>query len=150
MSLTFPILTPIFDIYIYSFLSSLIFLLLEKHFFKIRPTKQEKANVKKLRLETQKYLKEKNSKKAQETQKELAKIQFKQMQKSFSPKILFFRMNPYSIFLAFIRRHYKVLGVILNIGPIHFAWLGTYIIFSIINSTILNKLYTQLFEKEEV
>lgn len=150
---TLPIFTPLIDIYLVSVLTSIILRLLEKYFFKIRLTEEEKKELKEIKKKLKEYTKEKDIKNAQRMQKKIFEIQIRQMQKKFSLKIVLFRMIPYSMFLAFIRHHYSEFGNIFNYFGMHLTWFGSYVLFSIINSIIImqiRKYYLKWEKKKEI
>lgn len=84
----------------------------------------------------------KDPKKAQELQQKIMKKNFELMKHSMNIKMLLITMAPLLIVFTLVGRLYpsELFPVILNLGFVSFAWLGTYIIFSIINSIILKKV----------
>lgn len=101
--------------------------------------------MKSLREELKKFQKEmkelrNNPQKMMETQKKAMDVNMKYMMHSFKP--MFITLIPIIIIFGWLRSTYDSETVILNLPfGIHFGWLGTYIISSIIFSTVLRKVF---------
>jgi len=103
---------------------------------RIRALKQEVKDMRKEMTQTMK----KNPKKAQEIQKELMKKSMEQMKHSMNPKIMLITLIPAIMIFTVVRKYYGPYGEFWDLGFTTFGWLGTYIVFSIINSIIVRKI----------
>ena len=140
MGYTFPITSsPIIDVYIITIFASLFITLINKHFTDQPLLKRSKEEMKSLQKEMRKVMRE-NPKKAQALQKEIFKKNMVMMKQNLNPKIMLMTMLPMILIFIFIKNNYTQFDQFLNLGFATFGWLGTYIIFSIINSVILKKL----------
>ena len=82
----------------------------------------------------------KNPKKSQEIQKEIMKKNFENMKEFFNPKIILISMLPLLIVFFLTKKFYEPLGDFLPLLFFDFGWLGTYILFTLINSIWLKKV----------
>lgn len=84
----------------------------------------------------------KDPQKAQEMQKKIMKKNFELMKHSMNLKMILVTMGPLLIVFTLIGKLYpsNIFPTILDLGFVSFAWLGTYIVFSIINSIALKKI----------
>ena len=83
----------------------------------------------------------KDPKKAKIMQSEIMKKNFENMKLAFNPKIMLITMVPLIFIFISVSQFYSPFGDILNVfGLTTFGWLGTYIVFSIINSIVLKKV----------
>lgn len=82
----------------------------------------------------------KDPQKAQAIQQEMMKKSFESMKHAMNPKVLIITMIPMLLLIGLVKNLYSPFGDILNLGFVQFAWLGTYIVFSIIWSIALKKL----------
>ncbi len=132
--------SPTIDIFIISFFVALFTTLINKYMSdqkKIKKTRKEMKELQKKLRETMK----KDPKKAQEIQQEIMKKNFENMKFAFNPKIMMITMIPLMGVFIGIKSLYGNLGEFFNVfGITQFGWLGTYIVFSIINSMILKKV----------
>ena len=101
--------------------------------------------MKSMREELKKFQKEMkelkdNPQKMMETQKKAMETNMKYMKHSFKPMIV--TLIPLMVIFGWLRSTYDANTVILNLPfGLHFGWLGTYIISSIIFSTVLRKMF---------
>ncbi len=131
---------PIYDIYILTLIISLFITLVNKYMSDQKKIKALRAELKILQKKMRKEM-AKDPKKAQIMQKEIMKKNFENMKYAFNPKIMLITMVPLMFIFISVRQFYSPFGDILNVfGLTTFGWLGTYIIFSIINSMILKKV----------
>ena len=138
----FPISgSPILDIFLVTILVALFTTLINKYF-------TDQTKIKALRLEMkelQKKMREtmmKNPEKAKQIQQEIMKKNMENIKHTMNPKIMLMTMLPLLGVFAFISKIYSPFGEFFTF-PIFgwtFGWLGTYIMFSIINSIIIKKV----------
>ncbi len=137
------ILNPILDIYIITLFTSLFITIINKYM-----TDQEK--IKKLRLEMkdlQKKMREqmaKDPQKAQGLQQEIMKKSMENMKHAMNPKVMLITLIPILLVFTFVSKVYSPLGSFFDLGLnilwLPWGWLGTYILFSLINAILLKKL----------
>ncbi|MFW6233033.1 MAG: EMC3/TMCO1 family protein [Nanoarchaeota archaeon] len=129
----------ILDLFIISLIMAFFIALINKYLtdqVRIRALKQEVKDMRKKMTETMK----KDPKKAQEIQRELMKKSMEQMKHSMNPKIMLITLIPALLIFTVIRKYYGPYGEFWDLGFTTFGWLGTYIIFSIVNSIIVRKI----------
>jgi len=132
--------SPTIDIYLITVLVSLFMTLTNKYLSDQVAIKALRKEMKELQAKMKKVMR-KDPKKAQMLQKEIMKKNLENMKYTMNPKIMLFTLLPMILVFSFIRKYYSHLGEFFNVfGLTHFGWLGTYILFSIINSIILKKL----------
>ena len=83
----------------------------------------------------------KDPKKAQALQQEIMAKNLENMKHAMNPKIMLVTMVPLILVFSLVRTLYGHMGEFLNLGFTTFGWLGTYILFSLINSIIMKKLF---------
>lgn len=138
---TLPITNSlVLDIYLITLLTSLFVTLVNKYL-------GDQENIKRLRKEMKELQKEirkhaiKDPKKAQILQKEIMKKNMENMKHAFNPKIMLTTMVPMMAMFVYVRASYGPFGQFFNfLGFTTFGWLGTYMVFSIINSILLKKI----------
>ena len=138
-NLKFPVISPIIDIFLVSLLTSFITVYLSKIVIGkegIERRKLKREEMKTLRKKQMDLMKT-NPNKAKEVNQELMKLTFDSMKESFNIKLILITMPILFIVFPFLSYNYNQYTDIL----FGFGWLGTYIIFSILNSLILNKLF---------
>ena len=131
---------PIIDIYLITLVTSLFITLVNKYL-------SDQTAIKALRLEMKESQKEmravmkKDPKKAQKMQQAHMKKSFEMMKHTMNPKVMITTMIPILVVFSYIRTLYGPLGGFFNVfGITTFGWLGTYILFSLINSIVLKKV----------
>lgn len=131
---------PMYDIFILTFFTALFITLVNKYLSDQNKIKALRKEMKSLQKEMKEKLKE-DPKKAQKIQQEIMKKNFENMKHAFNPKIMLITMVPLTFVFIAVRQYYSPFGEFFNFfGLTHFTWLGTYILFSIINSMILKKI----------
>ena len=121
-----------------SFLITLITTLVYKYFTDQEALKKLKEDNKGLQEEMKKH--KDNPSKMMELQKEAFSKGFEPMKHQLKPMLI--TAIPLLLIFTWLRKVYGVGGEIyINLGFIHLGWLGTYIIFSIIFSMVLRKLF---------
>jgi len=140
LGITAPITqSPIIDIYIITLITSLFITLVNKHMSDQETIKKTRKELKSLQKEMREVMK-KDPKKAQTIQQQIMKKNLENMKHAFNIKIMMITMIPLSLVFILIRQLYSPFGEFFNFfGITTFGWLGTYIVFSIINSMILKK-----------
>lgn len=132
--------SAVIDIYIITLFTSLFITLINKYFSDQKKIKASRKELKKLQKKMREVLKT-DPKKAQIMQQEIMKKNFENMKFAFNPKIMLMTMIPLTYVFFTIKHLYAHLGEFFNFfGFTSFSWLGTYILFSIINSIILKKV----------
>ena len=131
--------SPIVDIFIITLVITLFTTLINKYMtdqVKIKALREEMKQLNKKMRETMK----KDPQKAQEMQKEIMKRNMENLKENFKPKILLITFLPLLIVFFYIKELYGPLGEFLPLGITEFGWLGTYMLFSVVNSLVLKKL----------
>lgn len=138
---TLPITNSlVLDIYLITLVTSLFVTLVNKYLGDQENIKRLRGEMKELQKEIRKHA-IKDPKKAQALQKEMMKKNMENMKHAFNPKIMFTTMIPMSTMFIYVRAAYGPFGEFFNfLGFTHFGWLGTYLVFSIINSILLKKI----------
>ena len=130
---------PLLDIYLFSLAVALFITLVNKHF-----TDQEKIRALRAEMkELQKNMREvaaKKPEKARQIQQDIFQKNLEILKSNLRPKIMLINMIPALFILLHIANGYAHYGDLLYLGLFEFAWLGSYITFSIVNSLILKKL----------
>ena len=139
LGLNFPIINPIIDILIISFITSLYITLINKYFTDQRKMKRIKEETKELQKKIRKFM-TKDPKKAQNLQKEMFSKNIESFKVMFSIKPMLLTMIPLGIIFYYVREIYMNFGEFLNLGFTTFGWFGSYFIFAIISSILLKKL----------
>ncbi len=136
-----PITTsPIIDIYLISLVGSLFVTIINKQFTDQVKIKALRKDMKDLQKKS-KDMMAKDPKKAQKLQGELMKKNFENMKHAMNPKIMIITMLPMLLLFFFVRTYYTHFGEFFTpFGLVSWGWLGTYIVFSIINSIALKKI----------
>ncbi len=128
------------DIFLISLVGSLFVTLVNKYLSDQVKIKALRLEMKELRKQQREFM-TKDPKKAQKVQQEMMKKSMENMKHSMNPKIMLTTMLPMLFLFALVRQYYSQFGEFFNfLGFTHFGWLGTYIVFSIINSIVLKKL----------
>jgi uncharacterized membrane protein (DUF106 family) len=130
---------PALDIFCISLLGALFVTLVNKYLSDQIKIKALRAEMKELQKKMRKQM-SKNPEKAKQMQQEIFKKNLENMKHAFNPKIMLITMLPMLLLFFFIRSHYGGFGEFLDLGFTQFGWLGTYIVFSIINSIALKKI----------
>jgi len=138
---TLPItISPIIDIYVLSIITSLFITLVNKYLSDQKTIKRVRAEMKELQKKMRKVMKE-DPKKAQLLQKEIMKKNMENFKFAFNPKIMIITFIPAIYIFMLVKNNYSSFGNILNVfGFFSVGCVGTYIIFSIINSILLKKI----------
>ena len=130
----------ILDIFLISLIGSLFITIVNKYMSDQVRIKALREEMKELRKQQKKLLKEKDTKKLQEFQQKMMAKSLENIKHSLNPKIMLITMVPMLFLFAGVRMAYLPFGEFLNLGFTQFGWLGTYIVFSIINSILLKKI----------
>ena len=131
---------PIVDIYLVTLVTSLFITLVNKYLSDQVAIKALRLEMKESQKKMRKVMK-KDPKKAQKMQQAHMKKSFEMMKHTMNPKIMLTTMVPILVIFGYMRTLYSPLGEFFNIfGFTTFGWLGTYIVFSIINSIVLKKV----------
>lgn len=133
--------SPTIDIFLITLIVAVFINLINKYFtdqVKIRALRAEMK-------ELQKKMREKfktNPQEAQKLQQQIMKKNMENIKHAMNPKIMLITMGPLLIVFTFIGKLYGYLGefFIIPLFGWNFGWLGTYILFSIINSIIIKKV----------
>lgn len=138
---TVPItISPLIDIYLITLITSLFITLVNKYLSDQVKIKSLRVEMKELQKKMKKTMK-KDPSKAQELQKEIMKKNFENMKHAFNPKIMIITMIPLMFVFLTVKNTYSPFGEFFNVfGLTTFGWLGTYIVFSLINSILLKKV----------
>lgn len=140
LGIAVPILgNPTFDIFFITIFTSLFITIMNKYFtdqIRIKALRKEMKDMQK----QMKKLMSKDPKKAQVMQKEIFKKNMENMKHTMNPKILLITTIPMFALFWFVKEYYSVFGEFLNLGFTEFGWLGTYLVFSIINSIVMKKI----------
>ncbi len=134
--------SPTMDIFLVTLLVALFTTLVNKKFSDQVKIKALRAEMKELQKKMREHIKGKNPQKAQAIQQEIMKKNMENIKHAMNPKILLITMIPLLVVFSFISQVFGEFGEFFTF-PIFgwtFGWLGTYIIFSIINSIILKKV----------
>lgn len=131
--------SPVIDIFVLALIGALFTTLVNKYMNDQVKIKALRAEMKGLQKKVREVMK-KDPKKAQVLQQEIMKKNLENMKHVMNPKIMIITMIPMLFLFFIIRTYYSQFGVILNLGFTEFAWLGTYITFSILNSIVLKKV----------
>lgn len=132
--------SPVFDIYLITLVTSLFITIVNKYMSDQTKIRALKAEMKIMRKE-HRSLMVKDPKKAQKIQQEMMKKNMENMKHTMNPKIMLITMLPMIFLIGILREYYGSSGEFFNfLGFTTFGWLGTYIVFSIINSLILKKV----------
>jgi uncharacterized membrane protein (DUF106 family) len=124
------------SIIILSFVLSMIVTLIYKFLTNQALMKELKTEMKKMQGQMKA---EKDPKKLSEIQKKSMSLNMKLMKQSFKPMLI--TILPFFAIFAWLRSVYGDITVItLPFWPHTLGWIGTYIIFSLIFSTVLRKL----------
>lgn len=137
---TIPITNSlILDVYLITLLVAVFVTLLNKYMtdqVKIKALRKEMKDLqKKMRAEMTK-----DPQKAQKLQKQLMQKNMENMKHAMNPKILLMTLFPLLIVFTFVGKLYGPYGEFFNVGFTTFTWLGTYIVFSLINSILVKKV----------
>ncbi|MDA3855731.1 MAG: hypothetical protein PF569_05705 [Candidatus Woesearchaeota archaeon] len=138
---TLPVTSsPILDIYLITLLTSSFITLVNKYMSDQTKIRALKVEMKDLRKEHRELM-IKDPKKAQKIQQAMMKKNLENMKHTMNPKIMIITMLPMLFLIGILRQYYGPFGEFFNfLGFTMFGWLGTYIVFSIINSLILKKV----------
>lgn len=132
--------SPIMDIFLITVVTSLFVTLVNKYLgdqIKVKALRKEMKTLNKKMREIMKT----DPKKAQILQKEIMKKNMENMKHAFNPKIMLTTMIPLMAMFMYVRAIYTPFGEFFNFfGFTTFGWLGTYLVFSIINSIIIKKV----------
>ncbi|MFW6285899.1 MAG: hypothetical protein ACOC16_01890 [Nanoarchaeota archaeon] len=132
-------MSPLLDILIIAFIGSAFVTIINKYLSDQVKIRALRAEMKDLKKKSRKYM-VKDPQKAQAIQQEMMKKSFESMKHAMNPKVLIITMIPMLLLIGLVKNLYSPFGDILNLGFVQFAWLGTYIVFSIIWSIALKKL----------
>lgn len=138
-TIPFTNISPVLDIYLISLFLSLYITLINKKFTDQIKIKALREEMKQLRLKHKETML-KDMKKAQKIQQEMMQKNLENLKQTMNPKIMLLTMFPALILFPIIRKYYLPLGEFFNLGFTSFGWLGTYVLFSLINSIILKKI----------
>lgn len=131
--------SPAVDIFIITIFSSLFVTLINKFFSDQVAIKALRKDMKDLQKKARDAMKN-DPKKAQQLQQQIMKKNLENMKHAMNPKIMLMTMLPMLLLFIFVKQYYGAFGNILDLGFTEFTWLGTYILFSIINSILLKKV----------
>lgn len=134
--------SALFDIYLITLVVAVFTTIVTKYLTDQVSIKALRKDLKDSQKKMREVLK-KDPQKAQEMQKKIMKKNFELMKHSMNIKMILVTMGPLLVVFTLIAKLYPatLFPTILNLGFISFAWLGTYIIFSIVNSLILKKVF---------
>ena len=130
---------PVADIFFLTVITALFTTIIRKYLTDqahIRALRKDMKDLQKKMRDTMK----KDPNKAQKLQQEIMKKNMENMKNEMNPKIMLTTMIPLLFVFFLARKLYEPSGDILFLGFTEFTWLGTYIIFSIINSIIIKKI----------
>lgn len=131
---------PTLDIFLVTLVASLFITLVNKYLGDQTRIKALRGEMKQLQKDMRKYM-AKDPKKAQKLQQEIFKKNMENMKHAMNPRIMLVTMVPLLFLFFFIRQHYGPLGDFFTpFGLVSWGWLGTYILFSIVNSILLKKI----------
>lgn len=132
--------SPTLDIYLLTLVVSLFITLTNKYMtdqVKIKALRKEMKDLQKKVREAM----TKDPKKAQKMQQDMMKKNMENMKHTMNPKIMLITMVPLMIVFSFVGKLYSDFGEFFNfLGMTEFGWLGTYIVFSIVNSILMKKI----------
>lgn len=129
----------ILDIYLITLLVALFITLVNKYLTDQVMIKALKKETKSLQKKIREEMKT-DPKKAQKLQQKSMKKSIELMKHTINPKMMLVTILPLLLVFTFIGKLYGPFGEFLNLGFTEFGWLGTYILFSIINSILLKKV----------
>ena len=129
------------DIYLITLIVAVFTTIVTKYLTDQITIKALRKDLKESQKKMREFLK-KDPQKAQEMQKKIMKKNFELMKHSMNLKMILVTMGPLLLVFTIVAKLYPVtlFPTILDLGFISFAWLGTYIIFSLINSLVLKKV----------
>jgi len=131
--------SPTWDIFILTLFTSLFITLVNKFFSDQVAIKALRKEMKTLQKEMRKVM-AKDPKKAQTMQQQIMKKNMENMKYAFNLKVMMITMVPMMFMFIAVRQLYTPFGEFFNLlGFTTFGWLGTYILFSMINSIIMKK-----------
>jgi uncharacterized membrane protein (DUF106 family) len=131
---------PAADIFIITFIVAIFTTIVNKHMTDQVKIKALKKEMKELQKEMREHIKGNKPKKAQAVQQKIMKKNMELMKHSMNFKMMMVTMLPLILLFSLVSHWYGHFGDILNLGFAQFGWLGTYIIFSIVNSIMLKKI----------
>ena len=139
LGLKFPIVSPIFDIFFISFFTSLLTVYLSKIVIGKEGLERRKLKREELKLLRKKQMDliKTNPNKAKDVNAEIMKVTMESFKESFNIKLILITMPIIFFIFPFLSFNYSPYTNIL----FGFGWLGTYIVFSVLNSLVLNKLF---------
>ena len=130
---------PSLDIFIITLVICLFTTLINKYMTDQVKIKALRLEMKQLNKKMRETIKE-DPEKAQEIQREIMKRNMNNFKESFKPKILLITLIPLLVVFYFIKELYGPFGEFFPLIFTEFGWLGTYMIFSIINSLLIKKI----------
>lgn len=129
----------ILDIYLITLCVAIFVTILNKYLtdqVKIKALRKDMKDLqKKMRSEMTK-----NPQKAQAYQKQIMQKNMENMKHALNPKVMLLSILPLLLVFTFVGKYYGPYGEFFNLGFTTFTWLGTYIVFSIVNSLIVKKI----------
>lgn len=131
--------SPTIDIFLLTIITALFTTIVRKHMTDQSAIRALRKEMKGLQKKMREQMK-KDPKKAQVMQQEIMKKNMENMKHEMNPKIMLTTMAPLLVVFFFVKELYGPFGEFFNLGFTTFGWLGTYIVFSIINSIIIKKL----------
>jgi len=133
--------SPSIDIFLITLVIALFTTLVNKHFTDQVAIKASRAEMKELQKKMRKEM-TKNPEKAKQLQSEIMKKNLENMKHSMNLKVMLITMGPLLFIFTLLPKYYGHFGEFFTPfgGIVEFGWLGTYILFSIINSMALKKV----------
>ena len=130
---------PAVDIFFLTIITALFTTIIRKYLTDQAHIRALRKDMKELQKKMRDVMK-KDPKKAQKLQQEIMKKNLENMKNEMNPKIMLTTMIPLLFVFFLVRKLYEPSGDILFLGFTEFTWLGTYIVFSIINSIVIKKI----------